>query len=245
MKSYKGGFDPDTNDQYAAHEQGEKLRKTAEAMIVAAKGDLEAAKNLTSEKIKEALEEKKKMEDKIKEIMNDEELKAKISENVDKLSDTLNDISKKAKETAEKSLEEAKAQAEKLNKLRTDAGLTGDAAKAALEQGLNKASEQSAEAAEYATEKAKETYGKVFNKENEDKLMDAANKGKEEISKRMDAASKGAKQAYGIASNLGRGLFDMTRKRVDVKGDVKKGGKRKNKTKKLTKKEKKMKKARK
>ena len=234
MKSYKGGYDKETNDQYAAHEQGEKMREAAEAMIVAAEGNLDAVKNLSQEKIAEALKKKKEMEEKIQEIMNDEELKAKISENVDKLSDTLNDISKKAKETAEKSLEEAKAQAEKLNKLRTDAGLTGDAAKAAVEQGLNKASEQGAEAAKYAREK-------VFNDENKEKLMDAANKGKEEISKRMDAASKGATQAYGIASNLGRGLFDMTRKRVDVK----KGGKRKNKTKKLTKKEKKMKKARK
>ena len=236
MKTHKGGFSEETNRQFAAHKEGEKMRETAEAMIVAAKGDLEAAKNLTSDKIKEALEEKKKMEDKIQQIMNDEELKEKITENVDKFKETLNDLSKQSMENAEKSLEFAKG---KLEQLADRASKFANSQE--VEEAKQKIKHSAEDAAKYVGDEASKLKDRVFNKENEERLMGVANRSKEEISKGMDAASKGAKQAYGLASNFFKGMRGETRKQIDVN----KGGKRKNKTKKLTKKEKKMKKARK
>lgn len=112
MKSYKGGFTEQQNAENEAHKKGQEMREAAEAMLVAAKGDLEAAKNLTSDKIKEALEEKQKMEEKINKLMNDPALKEKITENADKFKETLNDLSKTSMENAEKGLAFAKGKFE-------------------------------------------------------------------------------------------------------------------------------------
>ena len=248
MKSFKGGYTKDQVDAIEAHKKGQEMaekgqemaenaRETAKIMLELANGKVEDIKNVTEEQIKVALEEKKNMELKIQEIMNNEELKAKITENVDKFKETLNDLSEKGVEFAMKKLEQGKA------------------------------------AADYASEKANETYGKVFSKDNKEKVRQgmedvtnfASAKTSEGIdrlkniadSKEVSDAKEKARQGMkdvsdklnktaNLVGNYASGLFG-TKKNLPpgTNVDGTKGGKRKNKTKKLTKKEKKMKKARK
>ena len=141
MKTHKGGFTDQQNRERDANKAGKELRETAEAMLIAAKGDINDVKNLTEEQIKVALKKKAEMEEKIMLVMNDPALKEKITESVNNLSETLNELTNKAKATAEKSLEEAKAKAEELNQKRIEAGLTGEAAQEKISEGMNAASE--------------------------------------------------------------------------------------------------------
>ena len=238
MKTHKGGFTDQQNRERDANKAGKEFRETAEAMLIAAKGDINDVKNLSQEKIAEALEEKKNMEKKIQEIMKDEELKAKITENVERFSDKLNDL----REVAKKSLEDTKQYLmtnvfnEENQKRVTEGVKEGmSAAQKKAEEGMS-AAQKTAEEGMSAAQKTAEDLDK--------KRREAGITGenlKAGVTEGMDAASKGAKQVYARGLNFFKGLRGETRKQIDVN----EGGKRKNKTKKLTKKEKKMKKARK
>ena len=241
MKSFKGGYTQDQVDAIKAHQKGqetaENVRETAKVMLELANGKVEDIKNVTEEQIKVALEEKKNMEKKIQEIMNNEELKAKITENVDKFKETLNNLKDEGLKLAMEKLEQGKAAAEYAKEKGAEVY-----EKVFSEENEKRAREGMEDAAKFTREKlgdakqtASETYEKVFSAENKEKVEKGMKNLGDKLSKGANLFGNMARGAFGTKKNLPPG--------INVTG--KEGGKRKNKTKKLTKKEKKMKKARK